>query len=343
LEKTREKFPRSGKSGSALIVALWMLLILAVLIGSFAFDMQIEAGITSFYRKRLKTQYLARAGVEYAKLLLDKSFEAKPEWNDEDMDEETYVKAMNLQRGLPLQKLTVELGDGQFVLDILPEQGRRNLNNLSDEDWEEILDQANIPNDSWASLIDCFNDWVDENDEHNLNGAESDDSFYSERGYECKNAPLDTVDELLLIKGFTPAIVFGGPPEREGDEPYLGIARWLTVWGDGKVNVNTATREVLLTIPGIEEYDVDEIIAGRAGLDGEMGTKDDGYESVDELLAKLGIVDSQVRERLTTTERRYVRVVSIGEVQGVRTGIWCVLRAEEGKVEPLFWREEDMP
>ena len=95
----------------------------------------------------------------------------------------------------------------------LPEQGRRNVNTLTDEDWEEILDQAGVPQEMWAELIDCFHDWTDEDDEHHLNGAESDDSFYEERGYKCKNAPLDTVDELLLIKGFTPAIVYGGPPE----------------------------------------------------------------------------------------------------------------------------------
>ena len=44
------------------VVALWVLIILSLLIGAFAFDMHIEAGITSFYRKRLRSQYLATRG-----------------------------------------------------------------------------------------------------------------------------------------------------------------------------------------------------------------------------------------------------------------------------------------
>ncbi len=332
------------KKGSALIVALWVLITLSLLVGAFAFDMRIEAGITSYYRKRLKAQYLARAGVEYAKLLLDKSYTAKKEAPDEGEDEEVYLQALHLQRGIGVSGFTRQLGQvGQFTLDIQPEQGRRNVNMLTDEDWDEILDQGNVPQDQWPALVDCFTDWIDPGDEQHLNGAESDDAFYKERGYECKNAPLDTVDELLLVKGFTPAIVYGGPAEKEGEDPYLGIAQWLTTWGDGKVNVNTASREVLLTVPGLEDYDVDDIIAGRSGIDKELGTKDDGYDTVDEVLAKLGINDASVAGRLTTEGRVWVRVVSKGEVQGAKSGIWAVLQVDKNGVTPLYWREEDMP
>lgn len=318
-------------------------MILGLLIGAFAFDMHVEAGVTSFYRKRLKAQYLARAGVEYAKLMLAKSFKVKPEIADEDEDPDVYIQALNLQKGMGVSSISRELGDGRFSVDILPEQGRRNVNTLSDEDWEELLDQANVPQEEWPELIDCFQDFTDPGDEHQLNGAESDDPFYEQRDYECKNAALDTVDELLLIKGFTPALVYGGPSEAEGEDPYLGIAQWLTTWGDGKVNVNTATKEVLLTIPGLEDYDVDDVIAGRSGEDEEMGTKDDGYQTVEEAMAIIGLNDPEVAGRLTTTERAYCRIISKGEVRGVRSGIWCILQVSEAGVVPLFWREEDMP
>ena len=335
-----------NQKGSALIVALWALIILGLLISAFAFDMHVEAGVTSFYRKRLKAQYLARAGVEYAKLMLHKSFKVKEEIGAEDEDPDVYIQALSLQKGMGVTSLTRELGDGKFLVDILPEQGRRNVNTLSDEDWEEILDQANVPQEEWGALIDCFEDFTDPNDEHQPTGegAESDDPFYEERGYECKNAALDTVDELLLIKGFTPAVVYGGPAENEGDDPLLGIAQWLTTWGSGDaVNVNTATREVLLTIPGLDEYHVDDIINGRAGEDGEMGTKDDGYKTVEEVMAMIGLNDPEVAKRLVTESRDVYRIISKGEVHGVRSGIWCVLRVSDQGVTPLFWREEDMP
>jgi hypothetical protein len=50
-----------------------------------------------------------------------------------------------------------------------------------------------------------------------------------------------------------------------------------------------------------------------------------------------------LKDRITTTERKFIRVIAIGEVQGVRSGIWCILQAGEGSVIPVFWREEAMP
>ena len=336
---------RAREDGAALIVALWVLIILSLLMSAFAFDMHIEAGITSFYRKRMKAQYLARAGVEYAKLLLVKSFKGNNEPEADEAKEEERVRAINLSRGVALSGLSQELGAGKFSVSIMPEPGRRNINHLDDADWEEILDQGGVPNEMWPDLIDCFNDWVDESDEHRLNGAESDDPFYEERGYEVKNAPLDTVDELLLIKGFTPALVYGGAdPERE-DVYYTGIAQLLTTWGEGKVNVNNASREVLLTLgtdqSPVPDFVIEDIIAGRAGQDGQENTKDDGWESVDEVISQTGLDDS-LRDKITTSDRRYVRVESIGEVQGVKNGIWCILSVDEGSVTPVFWREENM-
>ncbi len=342
---TKDSGPRIGRSrqGAALIAALWVILILSVLISGFAFDMHIEAGVTSYQRKRLKAQYLANAGVEYAKLLLAKSSEAdKDDQAGAGEDETLLDNAIRFQRGVSVSGMKHELGEGSFTLDIIPEEGRRNLNTLTREDWEELLDQTNVPQEKWDELRDCFADWVDPGDEHQLNGAESDDEFYEERGYKCKNAALDTVDELLLIKGFDEGIVYGRPAEEGEDAPLLGIAPHLTVWGDGKVNINTATKEVMMTIPGLDEYMVEDIIRGRSGLDGKDGTRDDGWESPDEAISSVGLPDG-VRDKITTTDKKFVRVISIGEVYSVRSGIWAVLQYAEGKVVPVYWREEAMP
>lgn len=330
---------RTGREGTALIVALWVLITLSLLVGAFAYDMHIEAGITSFYRKRIKAQYLARAGVEWAKMMLAKSYEISGVEEEEESDP-LAVGAINLSRGMSVTQQRLELGSGAVEVDIIPEQGRYNVNLIDDLQWVEILDSSNVPQELWDPLIDCFFDWVDENDAHLLNGAESDDSYYVERGYEVKNAPLDTINELLLIKNFTDNIVFGGPPEEEGDPPLLGIARQLTTWGDGRVNVNTAPRQVLVSLLG-DELTAEAVIEQRRGLDGELGTRDDGFESVDEFMNIPG-VDPAVRDRVTTTERQYVRVISIGEVQGIRNGVWCVLLGEENNILPIYWREENM-
>lgn len=325
------------REGAALIVSLWVLIILSLLISSFAFDMHIEAGITTYARKRLKAQYLANAGVEWAKAAVSKSFRVK-EGEEEEEDETFGPAARNLYRGVGVRGQSIELGDGAVTLDILPEKGRLNVNTLSDREWEELLDQTGVPEDRWPELIDCFQDWVDKNDEHHLNGAESDDPFYEDRGYQCKNAPVDTVDELLMIKGFSRAVVYGGRDPEIEDAVYSGIAKHLTAWGDGKLNVNTASRETLMIkLADADEFLIDDILELRKGEDGEAGTEDDGIENLNEI-PNIG----DYAQLLTTRDVTFVRVVSIGDVGGVQCGIWCILEVDKQKQQVIYWREEAM-
>lgn len=337
---------KSGERGAALIVSIWVILILGLLISSMAYDMQVEANVAGYQRKRVKAQYLARAGMEWSVAALTRK---APDVGDNEelvlepgQDEQLVVASINLARGVGVSGIEKELGDGRFIVDILPEESRRNVNVLTEDDWTEILDQAGVENTLWAELVDCFMDWIDEGDEYRLNGAESDDPYYKDRDYEVKNAPLDTVDELLMIKGFTESLLYGGPSPNDDAVQYSGIAGWLTTWGDGKVNVNTASREVLMTLPDIEEDVIDAILEYRTGIDGQPNTKDDGFRDINEVISKTGM-DPNLQQYITTTERKYLRVVSIGDVDGVRNGIWAVLQAGDGGVIPVFWREEAMP
>ena len=54
-------------------------------------------------------------------------------------------------------------------------------------------------------------------------------------------------------------------------------------------------------------------------------------------------MNPSLRDLVTVTERKYLRVVSMGDVDGVRNGIWAVFQTDEGGVVPVYWREEAMP
>ncbi len=338
IENRKSKITR----GSALIVALWVILLISLLIAGFAFDMHVEADITSHYRKRHKAEYVARSGLELAKVILSKIEGVdKEEIGADEKEDQLITAAVNLSRGVAVRGMTRTIGEGTMTLDIVPEEGRRNINQLTDEDWEEILDQANIPQDRWPELIDCFLDWTDGDDLHRLHGAESDDAFYAQRGYKVKNAPLDTVDELLLIKGFDEEIVYGSPAGTAPEEAITGIGYWLTAWSHGRVNINTASREVLLTLPGIDDWIVDEILELRLGVDGEAGTRDDGFESAEDAIERIPALQPH-RNRITVSDVHFLRITSVGEVGGVRSAAWSVMRVEGGELVPVYWREEQL-
>ena len=104
--------PKTGRrKGAVLIVVLWVLMILGLLVSAMAFEMHIEANITSYYRKRFKSQQLAQAGIEWAKMILLKASQFS---QDEDMEEghpELYLGSVHLDKGLAIRGLRHALGD----------------------------------------------------------------------------------------------------------------------------------------------------------------------------------------------------------------------------------------
>jgi len=307
----------TSRRGSALIVVLWTVMILSLLVSTFLFEMHLEAQVVSHRRRKLQAEALAQAGLATARALLSGRGEAAGEdWNREDPFQLAFHR---LQRGLPVQGYREELINGSFELSLVPENARRNVNRMTEEEWLLLLHACRVPESKWSALIDCFMDWTDENDLHRLNGAESDDPWYQERGYKVKNRPLDSVDELLLIKSFTEEIVFGGLSE-EG-EMMSGLADKLTVFGAGRVNINSAPLEVLLSLPALDQATADDIILLRRGIDGEEGTEDDGFESLEEIGA-----DS----RTLTVGYDYIRVRATGQAGSLTHPLECVLRTGEG-------------
>jgi hypothetical protein len=115
-------------------------------------------------------------------------------------------------------------------------------------------------------LADAILDFIDDDETPRTNGCESE--YYSSLtpSYASKNSPLESVDELLLVRGVTPDLLYGedvnrngllDPNENDGDATWppdnadgilqLGWSAYLTVHGreknvrwDGtpRINVN---------------------------------------------------------------------------------------------------------
>jgi type II secretory pathway component PulK len=67
-----------------------------------------------------------------------------------------------------------------------------------------------------TEIADAILDWLDADDQPREYGAEAE--YYSSlpTPYAPKNGPLDTVEELLLVRGVTPALLFGQDANRNG-------------------------------------------------------------------------------------------------------------------------------
>lgn len=174
---------------------------------------------------------------------------------------------------------------------ITPEAGKLNLNTATDEEIERLLTPLllDLGLQNAPELIAALLDWRDEDDLARPGGAENEYYTNLEPGYYTKNGRLDTLEELLLVKGWSAAVLYGedvnrngllDPNEDDGDAsfPYYdnadgvlnpGIAPFVTVWSreprqsaggvpgggqmqaqEGLIDVNTASARVLEAVLG---------------------------------------------------------------------------------------------
>jgi general secretion pathway protein K len=95
------------------------------------------------------------------------------------------------------------------------EWGKIPINSLDEDRVRTMFETAGVSGDRLATLVDSFEDWIDEDDDRRPSGAEADD--YASLGYKPRNGSFRTIDELRLIKGMD-------------DQLYARLAPALTVF-----------------------------------------------------------------------------------------------------------------
>jgi DNA uptake protein ComE-like DNA-binding protein len=184
-----------------------------------------------------------------------------------------------------------------------------------------------------ASIID----WRDPDSELTIPLGSAEASYYRSLKfpYEAKDANFETIEELLLVKGMDSAT-------------FENIRDYITIYGNGRININTASRSVLLAVDFSEDM-ADKIIAFRRGKDKVEATVDDGlfnepsdiapvlsqvYSLSDDDVAKV----SAIAEQYLATKSSYFSIKSRASLQNRKNNfeIACVINYN-GKV--LYWQE----
>ena len=224
------------------------MMILMVISLSFSMMTRTETHATLYFKEGTEKRFLAEAGVQRAIM--------------EIFHRGVYRNKQPVLEGHEPIKVdgtgyTGQLGDGYYDFSIIDESGKINLNSLTDISgviMNNLLVNIGVKKEDADTIVDSILDWKDGNELHRLHGAESDYYMSLPNPYKSKNGAFDTVEEVLMVKGMTPEILYGG-------SRHPGIFDFLTVRArGGGININSAPREVLAALPGMTGDVVDRII-----------------------------------------------------------------------------------
>jgi type II secretory pathway component PulK len=230
---------------------LLLLALLLAIVAEFAQAMRLEAVAATNFRSALSETWLAEAGYQRAVA------EILPDALSHELDVNGALAFRRTRLGTPAvpTRLDLQIDPGRLSYRLTDEGARLNLNKARRDDLDRLLEGVGVEKTDRDVIIDSIQDWRDPNEEHRLNGAESDYYLALPVPYRSKNADFDSVDELLLVRGVTRELLYG-----QAQTP--GLAEYLTVFGTGAINVNTASPVVLRAL-GYAPAEVDLIVGRR--------------------------------------------------------------------------------
>jgi general secretion pathway protein K len=307
---------RRDERGFALVAVLLVLGLLGIVGAEFAYSMRLEASAVRGWRDNMAAAHLAEAGVEQALREISSDFRYVTVGDDGLLN---FYDTNNLL--LPrLPRTRVRLGAGEFSYRISDEQSRINLNRAPPERLNLLLQCLGVDKIVRDQIVDSILDWVDPNDEHRLNGAESDDYYLKlPNPYRARNGAFESVHELLQVKGVTPPIFDG-----VGGKP--GLADAVTVRGtQTQVNVNTAPPLVFCGM-GAADAEISEWTQRRHDTPpltnaGNLATKGFGATTETFRIEAEGLINGHPRARVSAIVKKPAgpgNPVTILEWSGIR-------------------------
>lgn len=332
---------------SILIVSLWSICLLSAFAVIINYTVRQKISFVFRLEERRKVSLLADAGAKKAIMQVEKEGDKaynclKDAWSNNPEEFKDSVLGdgkMNIGYETPAVSFRHIIQPASYRSGLIDEERKINVNKeglgVLKRLFQLVLGLEDLESQELAASVI---DWRDADSALTIPLGSAEDSYY--RGlplpYEAKDADFEVIEELLLVKGI--------------NADMLGKLRdYITCFGEGKININTASWQVLSAL-GLNDVQVEQVLTFRAGGDGLEGTEDDGvFTSVSEIVPKLTAAFKLSAAQATQLEGIAERSFSVSSSNfTVRnksqlinskfaTETYCVFDSE-GKI--LHWQEQ---
>jgi len=313
--------------GIALITVILIIVILVAIVIELNRSSRADIYDAANLSDGIKLTYIAKSGFYGAAAVL----------NNSKSDCTTLLEDWAHMEKISLQSSTL-FNDGYFSVRIEDEAGKIPLNKLVNgseynpaikEILIRLLSQPEFGLDERkvAGIVDSIKDWIDSDDNVTESGAEN--SYYAslESPYEAKNAQLDCIEELLMVKGITKEIFYGTK-----EKPSL--AQYVTTDSEGLININTAPKMVLRSLNEAISPELADIMDEYRTKEGNVLS---GYQWYQQVPGMAGVT---IKPELITVKSSYFKIISVGSMNNMSKTITGIVQKQQGhtSVQTIKWR-----
>ena len=326
-------FRRHAEGGFALLAVFWLVLLLAIMALGYASSTRLRARIALNQLQIIQNRYDDAAAMAVGYQAYTTFVANRALFSRRQPDEASAAEQLGLwhPRFEPYEATAVAAAQVQ----IRYAGGRFDVNHISAATFDAVLTCCGVVRASERNaIINSVLDWCDADNAHHAEGAENDYYNHLDPEYNCKNAPIEVLEELLLVKGITPQLYYGNldwasgsagtvadaggtlPYYFDRDNQHPGLVHFLSVYGSARLDVNSAAPQTLLLVDDISPEQIAAIVALRS---------ERAIHSLTDLSA---ILDSDQFAVL----RRYFTVMTVPHYLVVATAV------RGTSLSPLLWR-----
>jgi len=290
---------QSRDVGIAFLAVMATVSVMLLVALAFSGSVQIETR-SAIYRKEATQAYaLALGGVQVAIMEI-----AYPPADDQDDKPRLWRKGQSLLR--------VPYAGGMALVEIATESSKVDLNVADPKQLARLFEVRGLEEARAISLAKAIDHWRSPA----VDDPESDDleDYYRQAGYLPAHKRFTSLEQVLRVRGMSRDIFYGTAAfdEEFGIHQFYGVGRDLTVYSKSQaVNGNYASKAVLLSVPGMTEEVVEEILAARS--EKPLTSSDDFEQRSGDTLP------ADALPYLTFDEgSKIYNIVSVGMVKGSR-------------------------
>ena len=327
-----------NKRGSILIITLWILAILSLLAISFAHHTAVGIKLTEYHISSLKNLYICKAGIKRAccELNRDKSYDSL---NDSWSNNPEVFKNAGVGDGTFTVSYQIEKDEEiNTVYGMIDEERKLNINKLVKNGIQDGVRLSQVKKllgilDIDTVIANYIADWLDSD-----SLGDGEEAFYQglSVSYHCKNDLIECLEEMHLIRGITSKI-------------FKELKPYVTIYGDGKININTAGKKVFATL-GMDDMLAQQILDYRAQDGGEEDLY--SFKTLESVIPNLNgyqqltPAQTHVLTTLIQTEHLTVcssvftaNVTSVLNNSKLAKRVDVVLQREEDNIKIKYWHE----